>query len=114
MLKLEDFKAAKKRVDEVILPTHLIHSDAFSEECGNDVYIKTENLSKFEQEMRNKEKDAEERINSSKENADKEFTATAASLTIQIVRQTVMENLTPAAQDKLIDTTIKAVGSLNS
>ena len=39
MLKLEDFKAAKKRVDEVILPTHLIHSDAFSEECGNDVYL---------------------------------------------------------------------------
>ena len=29
MLKLEDFKAAKKRVDEVILETHLIHSDAF-------------------------------------------------------------------------------------
>ena len=46
MLKLEDFKAAKKRVDEVILPTHLIHSDAFSEECGNDVYIKPENLQK--------------------------------------------------------------------
>ena len=48
MLKLEDFKAAKKRVDEVILPTHLIHSDAFSEECGNDVYIKPENLQKQE------------------------------------------------------------------
>ena len=46
MLKLEDFQAAKKRVDEVILPTHLIHSDAFSEECGNDVYIKPENLQK--------------------------------------------------------------------
>ena len=44
MLKLEDFKAAKKRVDEVILETHLIHSDAFSEECVNDVYIKPENL----------------------------------------------------------------------
>lgn len=29
MLKLEDFKAAKQRVDEVILETHLIHSDAF-------------------------------------------------------------------------------------
>ena len=39
MLKLEDFKAAKQRVDEVILETHLIHSDAFSAECGNDVYI---------------------------------------------------------------------------
>lgn len=44
MLKLEDFKAAKQRVDEVILETHLIHSDAFSAECGNDVYIKPENL----------------------------------------------------------------------
>ena len=39
MLKLEDFKTAKKRVDEVIEETHLIHSDAFSSECGNDVYI---------------------------------------------------------------------------
>ncbi|WP_027088656.1 threonine ammonia-lyase [Thomasclavelia saccharogumia] len=46
MLKLEDFKAAKKRVDEVIEETHLIHSEAFSAECGNDVYIKPENLQK--------------------------------------------------------------------
>lgn len=44
MLKLEDFKAAKERVDEVIDETRLIHSDAFSNECGNDVYIKPENL----------------------------------------------------------------------
>ena len=46
MLKLEDFKAAKKRVDEVIEETRLIHSEAFSAECGNDVYIKPENLQK--------------------------------------------------------------------
>ena len=46
MLKLEDFKAAKQRVDEVILETHLIHSDAFSAECGNDVYIKPEKFTK--------------------------------------------------------------------
>lgn len=46
MLKLEDFKAAKQRVDEVILETHLIHSEPFSMECGNDVYIKPENLQK--------------------------------------------------------------------
>lgn len=44
MLKLEDFQAAKKRVDEVISETHLIHSEPFSQECGNDVYIKPENL----------------------------------------------------------------------
>ena len=29
MLKLEDFKAAKERVDEVIDETRFIHSDAF-------------------------------------------------------------------------------------
>lgn len=46
MLKLGDFKAAKKRVDEVIDETRLIHSEAFSNECGNDVYIKPENLQK--------------------------------------------------------------------
>ena len=46
MLKLEDFKAAKIRLDEVIDETRLIHSEAFSNECGNDVYIKPENLQK--------------------------------------------------------------------
>lgn len=46
MLGLEDFKAAKARVDEVITPTHLIYSEAFSHESGNTVYIKPENLQK--------------------------------------------------------------------
>ena len=46
-LTVTDVEAEEeKRVDEVILPNHLIHSDAFSEECGNDVYIKPENLQK--------------------------------------------------------------------
>ncbi|HAD23015.1 L-threonine ammonia-lyase [Kandleria vitulina] len=44
MLKLEDFKQAKKRVDEVIIPTPLIYSQPFSDECRNKVYIKPENL----------------------------------------------------------------------
>ncbi|WP_249029103.1 threonine ammonia-lyase [Tannockella kyphosi] len=46
MLELQDFQAAKKRVDEVIEETKLIHSEAFSLESGNDVYIKPENLQK--------------------------------------------------------------------
>lgn len=46
MLQLKNFQEAKKRVDEVIDKTKLIHSDAFSNECGNDVYIKPENLQK--------------------------------------------------------------------
>lgn len=46
MLELKDFQEAKKRVDKVILQTPLIFSEAFSEESGNEVYIKPENLQK--------------------------------------------------------------------
>ena len=41
-----DFKQAKERVDEVIVPTHLIYSDYFSDISNNNVYIKPENLQK--------------------------------------------------------------------
>ncbi|MBO6046784.1 MAG: threonine ammonia-lyase [Erysipelotrichaceae bacterium] len=44
MLKLKDFQEAKERVDQVILPTPLIYSEAFSKEYRNKVYIKPENL----------------------------------------------------------------------
>ena len=47
MLKLEDFKAAKKRVDEVILPTHLIHSDAF---LKNVEMMSTSNLKTYKKQ----------------------------------------------------------------
>ena len=35
MLKIEDFKAAKERLDEVLLKTDLIYSETFSKECRN-------------------------------------------------------------------------------
>ena len=44
MLELKDFQEAKKRVDEVIIPTPLIYSEPFSADCRNEVYIKPENL----------------------------------------------------------------------
>ncbi len=43
-MTLEDFKAARKVLEGVINPTHLVHSPAFSDACGNHVYIKPENL----------------------------------------------------------------------
>lgn len=46
MLTLKDFQEAKKTVDQVINETHLIYSATFSKECGNEVYIKPENLQK--------------------------------------------------------------------
>ena len=44
MHKLYDYIEAKERLHTVTVKTKLLHSDVFSEESGNDVYIKPENL----------------------------------------------------------------------
>ena len=44
MHKLYNYIEAKERLGTVTVKTKLIHSDVFSEESGNDVYIKPENL----------------------------------------------------------------------
>ena len=44
MHKLYDFMEARERLSTVTVKTKLIHSTVFSNECGNDVYIKPENL----------------------------------------------------------------------
>ncbi len=46
MLTINDFKEAKKRVDEVIENTGLLYSEVFSSESKNNIYIKPENLQK--------------------------------------------------------------------
>ena len=44
MLKLDNFKEAKERLNSVLVDTSLIYSEPFSYESGNSVYIKPENL----------------------------------------------------------------------
>lgn len=44
MLTLYDFIEARERLQTVTVKTNLIHSTVFSDESGNDVYIKPENL----------------------------------------------------------------------
>lgn len=46
MHKLYDFIEARERLGTVIEKTKLIHSNVFSDETGNNVYIKPENLQK--------------------------------------------------------------------
>ena len=46
MHKLYDFMEARERLGTVIVKTKLIHSPVFSEESGNEVYLKPENLQK--------------------------------------------------------------------
>lgn len=45
-MKLQDFTAARDNLQKVLLPTHLIYSPIFSEESGNKIFIKPENLQK--------------------------------------------------------------------
>ena len=44
MYKLYDFMEARERLSTITVKTKLLHSDVFSDECENDVYIKPENL----------------------------------------------------------------------
>ena len=44
MMTLEKFEEASEKVKEVILPTNLIYSEYFSDQTGNKVYLKPENM----------------------------------------------------------------------
>lgn len=44
MMTLEKFEEAADKVKEVVLPTNLIYSEYFSQQTGNKVYLKPENM----------------------------------------------------------------------
>ena len=44
MLTLKKFEEAYEKVQEVIIPTKLMKSDYLSEQTGNQVYLKPENM----------------------------------------------------------------------
>ena len=46
MLTLDAFEEATEVVKKVITETGLMYSDYFSEQCGNKVYLKPENMQK--------------------------------------------------------------------
>ena len=75
-------------------------------------YFKTENLSKLEQDMRQKEKDAEDRLTSAKEKASQEIASLTSELTIKAVKKAVAKHLDKAAQSKLIDNSIALLSKL--
>lgn len=75
-------------------------------------YIKKENLAKLENEMKIKEKEAEDRINSSKEKASKEIAHLTSELTIQTVKAAIIKKLDTKTQDNLIDNSIELLTKL--
>ena len=44
MLTLEKFEEASEKVKEAILPTDLVYSEYLSNQTGNKVYLKPENM----------------------------------------------------------------------
>lgn len=75
-------------------------------------FIKKENLHKLENEMKNKEKEAEDRINATKEKASKEISDLTSEMTINAVKAAILQNLDSKAQDKLIDNSIELLTKL--
>lgn len=69
-------------------------------------YFKKESLSKLEQDMRQKEKDADDRLMSAKEKASQEISALTSELTIKSVKEAIAKHLDDASQSKLIDDSI--------
>lgn len=75
-------------------------------------YLKNENLAKLEEEMKIKEKEAEDRITASKEKAAREISDLTSELTIKTVKAAIVKNLDAKTQNKLIDDSISLITRL--
>ena len=62
--------------------------------------------------MRQKEKDAEDRLINAKEKASQEITTLTSELTIKAVKETLSKHLDDAAKAKLIDNSIALLAKL--
>lgn len=75
-------------------------------------YLKKENLAKIEEEMKIKEKEAEDRITASKEKAAREISDLTSELTIKTVKAAIVKNLDAKTKNKLIDDSISLITRL--
>ncbi len=75
-------------------------------------YLKKENLAKLEEEMKIKEKEAEDRITASKEKAAREISDLTSELTIKTVKAAIVKNLDAKTKNKLIDDSISLITRL--
>lgn len=75
-------------------------------------YLKKENLAKLEEEMKIKEKEAEDRFTASKEKAAREISDLTSELTIKTVKAAIVKNLDAKTKNKLIDDSISLITRL--
>jgi len=75
-------------------------------------FLKAERLKKMEEELQIKQKEAEQRINTAQENAMKEITTMTSELTIQAIKNVLVQKLDKSMQSKLIDESIAAISKI--
>ncbi len=75
-------------------------------------FLKKENISKLEKDMKSKEKDAKERLEGAKIKASQEIANIASDLTIKSLKATLASKLDDKAKDKLINDSISLVAKL--
>lgn len=75
-------------------------------------FIKTENISKLEKDMKSKEKDAAERLEGAKIKASQEIADIASDLTIKSLKVALASKLDDKTKDKLINDSISLVTKL--
>lgn len=75
-------------------------------------FLKDERLKKMEAELLVKQKEAEQRINTAQESAMKEITEKTSDLTINAIKEVLMQKLDKSMQSKLIDESIEAIAKM--
>ena len=75
-------------------------------------FLKDERLKKMEAELQIKQKEAEQRINTAQENAMKEITEKTSDLTINAIKDVLLQKLDKSMQSKLIDESIAAIAKM--
>lgn len=75
-------------------------------------FLKDERLKKMEAELSVKQKEAEQRINTAQENAMKEITEKTSDLTINAIKEVLLQKLDKSMQSKLIDESIEAIAKM--
>ena len=74
--------------------------------------LRKESLDKLKNEMAIKEKEAEERLKAAQSEAMSEIANLSTEMTIKAVKDAIINKLDAAAQDELIDNSIKMIANL--
>jgi len=117
--RIHDAANLKKDAQELLAEYEKKYNNANSEarmilaRAENETeLVKKETLAKLERDMRNKEKEAENRIIASEHKAETEIISLAGSLTINALKLAIQNKLDEKNKDRMIDESIGLIAKL--